>query len=314
MSLEWVVGPTARLVLTSRAMKRLLWLLFPAASVAVLAACDGTIIRNTSPDGGPPPVCNISCPAGENLDVATCSCVPDSTCPDPGICGSGLQWDTSQCRCVPAGQCQPIPCTPPNEWNQSECMCTDIAPPPDAGFGCTMPNGQFCGAGQTCSYQASPGCTLQCECSSESQLACSDLCISPPPPPSDAGPGYCNLPNGGLCGAGMTCVIGICADGSEQVCQCDSSGQYLSCSVCGIGVDAGPPPPPPPPPPPSGCYLPGGGYCEPFTTCVIGYCPDGMTPISCYCEGNGNSQCTGACPPGDGDSGVITLDAGTLPP
>jgi len=47
---------------------------------------------------------------------------------------------------------------------------------------------------------------------------------------------------------------------------------------------------------PEGCNLPGYGLCARGTSCVVGRCPDG-SPVSCFCNNEGQPLCTGACPP-----------------
>jgi hypothetical protein len=65
---------------------------------------------------------------------------------------------------------------------------------------------------------------------------------------------------------------------------------------------------------PAGCRGFDGGTCAPGTTCQVGACPDG-TPVSCFCDLNGElTQCTGACPPefdgGNDDGGQRLCDGG----
>ncbi len=216
--------------------------------------------QQPTPDSGPS-TCGGDCQAGTHLvdqGGGNCSCVPDNpNCADPGICGQGLHWDFVACSCQPD--------------NKPHC---DPTPCP---FG-------------------SEWDPYKCACIGEGG----------PPPPA------CFIPGYGECYFGQTCVVAYCPDSSPLTCYCDPQRG----AVCGGTCPSPPPPwdggPPPPwdagPPPPwdagpqpdsgpSGCWLPGAGYCPAYTSCFSGYCPDNVTPIFCYCEGNGVSQCAGACSP-----------------
>jgi hypothetical protein len=210
--------------------------------------------------------------AGMVWDESTCSCVvpPEyDGCARGGVCAAGTHWDAASCDCVTDHCADPGICGQGMHWDFSACSC--------------QPNGSNVDSG----------------------------------PRVDSGPGACFIPGYGECPQGTSCVIGKCADSQPIVCECFPSGG-VGCSSCVGPIDGGPPDPydggppdpydgpypydaPPPPPydsgPLQGCYLPGHGYCPPLTTCTIGYCPDGVTPISCFCQGDGNSYCTGGCPP-----------------
>ena len=102
----------------------------------------------------------------------------------------------------------------------------------------------------------------------------------------------------GICGRGMHWDFVACScqpDGQcpAQPCPKGTTWDPRSCTC--IGDD----------PPPPACFIPGYGDCYYGQTCVIGRCGDG-TPISCYCDSQGEARCGGSCP--------IYPDGGPPPP
>lgn len=217
-----------------------------------------------------------ACSAGSGgTKVTPVDAGPDS---DPPVCGGdcvrGTHLDPKTCACVPDNPACADPgiCGPGLAWDFVACACEPT----------TVCAGTPCPIGTEWDPKLCQCITL------------------------DGGPRACFIPGYGECGYGQTCVVGYCSDSSPITCYCDPYGNVSCGGACPPQVDGGPPPPPPPPPydggPPDsgpiGCWLPGYGYCPPYTSCITGYCPDNVTPVSCFCEGNGVSQCTGACPPG----------------
>lgn len=245
--------------------------LFSFGCLGALVACSGNA------GSGGHVTCDhiVDCAAGSVWDEAQCECVAEQNdggpCVDNADCAQGTHWDRTACACVADKCADPGICGQGMRWDYVACSC--------------QPN--VCTGDCAVGYHLDPnGCT--CE------------------PDADGGPNACFIPGYGECAYGTTCVTGYCPDGQPTTCECFPNG--VACSSCVGPFDGGPPPidggpydaPPPPPPdsaPTQGCYLPGYGYCPPFTTCNVGYCPDGITPISCFCQGDGNAYCTGACPP-----------------
>lgn len=192
-------------------------------------------------------------------------------CVETAMCASHAHFDKDACRCVADTYADPGICGQGMHWDSVTCSCQKDA----------------CGGACAVGYHLDPA---SCTCVRD----------------EDAGPAGCFVPGYGQCPYNTVCVTGHCPDGQPIGCECFANGG-VACSSCVVHIDGGPPPPkdggppwdasPPPPPPPQGCYLPGYGFCPPYTTCNTGYCPDGKTPISCYCQGDGNAYCTGACPP-----------------
>jgi hypothetical protein len=209
-------------------------------------------------------------PLGIACTANTSGNPPPQGCP-PGApeCRQGSHFDEAACQCVPDDnkQCpDPGICGDGMYWSTTECACLPVDVPPTCEGIC--PNGETLDP-KTCA------------------------CITTPPPPPS-----CTIPGYGTCKFGQPCVLGICPDGTSQTCSCLAKGGW-ACTTCD-DFDAGPPPIYDAGPPiydaGASCMLAGYGECPSQTSCVLGYCPDGVTPISCFCD-DGNAYCTGACPP-----------------
>jgi hypothetical protein len=190
---------------------------------------------------------------------------PSPTCSVAGAdCRQGFHFDEPSCQCVPDdnNQCpDPGICGDGMYWDTKQCACLPIGVPP------------------TCRPVSCPiGSTFD-------PMTCA--CISAVPPPQSS----CTIPGYGTCKFGQSCVVGVCPGGVEQTCSCLAKGGW-ACTTCD-DFDAGPPPIYDAG---ASCFLAGYGECPSQTSCVLGYCPDGVTPISCFCD-DGNAYCTGACPP-----------------
>jgi hypothetical protein len=80
--------------------------------------------------------CKITCPAGQVLDTASCSCKCDLTCP-PGqvldtascsckcdlTCPPGESLDTTSCSCYTPVCEPPSPCPAGTAWSFKNCRC-----------------------------------------------------------------------------------------------------------------------------------------------------------------------------------------------
>ena len=174
--------------------------------VAVLSGC-GSVVIQADPDGGgatdAPPTTDRPSPGDTPLPPVDRPPVVDvpSTCTTTADCARGLECLGGEGCSIP-WTCQPAlgrPCT------------DDLAP--------------FCGCNGMTFYGSS-------SCPSQPYLyrgSCDG-----PPPPIDAGPAGCALPNGAVCAVGATCRLGECS-----ICFCAAPGMLRCNGAC---VDAGPPP------------------------------------------------------------------------
>lgn len=290
--------------------------------------CSSCVRRGTVPDGGPdgavdasedvtlldggcfnlcPPYtfqnpdcsCSVGPPPPPPYDSGVCECTPfgcfcggfDASC---APCPSGTTLDTSSCQCIPLD------------------ASVDAAPKGDAstGPGCWLEGYDYCASDTWCTLGYCPdGTQTGCFCNATGTATCSVQCPAPPP---------CYIPTYGNCPAAATCIVAPCAnpqDGSIS-CTCSQDGSYSCDGSCsgpvdggivdastGTSTDAGP-----------GCWfsvgyggvpvgppgiLPFGGtqYCASNTYCQLGVCEDRVTPYGCFCNADGTSTCTLACPP-----------------
>lgn len=271
------------------------------AGMTMLSACIGTtgLEYDSGRDGGPDTGLPDTGPTqiddtGPPLRV--CTTAIGTTCPVGYSCGAGSCANgvgDLQCDCVEgdAGpECEnscftpvlppaldagcTILCAPGTYMDPIACTCNTI----DAGApGCAMSNSEICPAGALCEQGTcgGPAEPEWCSCNERNGLyECQSWCGT-----ADAAPPVCSV----------SCPSGYALD--EQTCGCF---QELV------------------PPPVQQCYIANYGYCDVETSCIVGYCPDNITPISCYCATDLSVECTGACPPPVYDAGPTWFDAGAV--
>ena len=266
-----------------RILKMSLGLTFMAA----LAGCGSVVIQaNPETDGG----------AG---DVSP---TPDTT---PVV-------DRPVVTDVPRACTRPADCEPGLECLGGEGCAIPWTCQPSLGRACTDDLAPFCGCDHV-TFFGSSTCPTQ-------PYAFRGVCERPPPP-VDAGPAGCALPDGSICAVGQACPTGECS-----VCFCTAPGVLRCTGGC---VDAGPPPitcrgnvdcsvgtqcvgP-------EGCGIP--WTCQPAGPCtrdLATYCAcDGTTFMaSSTCPGRPFAR-RGACgivpPPSDAGPGTCTIFGVTCP-
>jgi hypothetical protein len=206
------------------------------ADYAPFCGCDGTTFRGSS-----------SCPDRPFAHRGECATPVDGgpagcALPDGSICGLGETCRTGACSVCACSTTGALRCTG---------ACVDAGPPRTCNSTADCPGGTMCmgpdGCGVPWTCQAPPPCTrdvaLFCACDGTTFRA-SSTCPGRPfayrgacgivPPPVDAGPAGCALPDGRVCRVGETCRIGECA-----TCFCAASGE-LRCTMVAC-VDAGTP-------------------------------------------------------------------------
>lgn len=201
-------------------MKNAFLLLFVAALLTVIAACDGLLQGSCKFD--------VDCVEGDRFDPTYCRCVhlfdPDADtprCPLPngGACALG---DT----CPVPGECTTCTCSPDAELTCTNLCEVDASSPPTGGDDagnttCTVPGGAVCMGGSACVVgSCTDGTPVSCNCRPDGQLYdCTTCAADAGPPPGcffqdvlSAGTSYC-APN-------ASCFYGYCSDGAPINCLC----------------------------------------------------------------------------------------------